>query len=307
MSAFFKKPEATPISNIIWNAEHPRAKTDLADLIESISTVGVIQPITISKDGRLIAGKRRMAAVVRLGLDFIPTFTVDLDNIGQEIASIDDNILHLPLNSLEYDEALYRRKFLYEQKHPDTRAGVAGAAQSGTPSFTEDAAKKLDISRKSVEMAVNRAKLATPKVKQAREGGLAPSKVNEIVTLDPMLQDEILPLLENKSYSEVRDMVKRVKDIGLEDTIKEMQSEAKMVSHGEVLDRELSRVQKELSTILTSQSPLGIAPRDKVVKRTRGVMRMMRAFLGRVKHESDLKGMPAQSTAYHPSSNEQAL
>lgn len=311
MSAFFKKPEATPVSQIEWNPEHPRAKTDLADLIESISTVGVIQPVTISKDGKLLAGKRRMAAVVRLGLETIPTFTVDLDKVGQEIATIDDNILHLPLNSLEYDEAMFRRKVLYEEKYPETRAGVAGQAQSGVPSFTEDAAKKLDLSRKSIEMAVNRAKLATPKVKEARASGvLAPSKVNEIVTLDPILQDEILPLVEKKSYSEVRDMVKRVKDIGLEETIKEMAEEsAKTVSQADVLDRDLSRVQKELTNMLTSQAPLGIGTKDKVVKRTRGVMRLMRTFLGRVKHEQDMKGTGATVAVPPPylPGNEQAL
>ncbi len=294
MSAFFKKPEPTPISNITWDANHPRAKSDLADLIESISTVGIIQPVTISKDGKLLAGKRRMAAAVRLGLDTVPTFIVDLDTVGEEIASIDSNILQLPFNSLEFDEAMYRRKFLYEQRFPETKAGIAGQIQPGTPSFTEDVAKKLDISRKSIELAVNRAKYATPKVKQARAQGLAPSKVNEIVTLDPMMQDEILPLLENKSYAQVKDLVRRVKDIGLEDTIKLM-NEPKVTARGEVLDRELVRVQKELTDMLTQQSSLGIGTRDKVVKRTRGVMRLMRTFLTRVKHESDLKTEPTQS------------
>lgn len=286
MTAFFKKPEPMPVTDIQWNPEHPRAKTDLADLIGSISAVGIIQPITVSKDGKLLAGKRRLAAAVQLGLTAVPAFMVDLDQVEEEIASIDDNIMHLPLNSFEYDEAMFRRKVLYESKYPNTRAGVAGAVKSDVPAFTEDAAKRLDVSRKSVELAVNRAKLATPKVKEARAKGLAPSKVNEIVTLDPLLQDEVLPLLDGKSYGQVKDIIKRIKDAGLEEAIKEMHS--KPVSPvAETLDRVLAHTQKEFTNALRVQASFGIGPRDKVVKRTRGVMRLMRSFLVRVKHESE--------------------
>lgn len=288
------------INEIKFDKKSPRFGTDVTELAASIMEVGVLQPVLLNKAGKLLAGKRRLAAALQLGMREIPAYRVEFDSMHEELATIDENLMQLPLNSIEFDEAMYRRKVIFEEKFPLTRAGVAGGAKSEQQSFTTETAEKLDLSRKSIELAVNRAKLATPKVKQAREGGLASSKVNEIVTLDPKLQDEVLTLVEGKSYSEVKDLVKRIKDNGLEEAIRTMQSH-EGAPHVSTVDHGLTRLQKELTATLSFEGKLGIPPKDKIVKKTRAVMRLMKAFVVRVKSENykipEAKAAPAPAKA----------
>ncbi len=286
MSAFFNKPTTTRIDQIKWDPFHPRALTDLTDILESIQTIGIVQPIVINKDNVLLTGKRRMAAAVKAGLDSIPTFTVDVEVELEDLVAIDENIIRLPLNSAEYDEALLRRKVIYEQKFPNTRLGFANRAGEPKLGFAEDTMSKLDISRRSVEKAIARAKFATTKVKEARGQGLAPSKVNELITLDPIMQDEVLPMIQGRSYMDVKDIVKRIKDVGIEDAIKDLQK-SPHGSWSESLERELTRVQREFGSAMNSKEPLQIGNKSKVIKMTRDVMRLMRDFIERVKSEND--------------------
>lgn len=296
------KSSMVPINELKFDKKSPRFGTDVTELVASIREVGILQPVLLNKAGKLLAGKRRVAAALHLGMREIPAYRVEFDSTHEELATIDENLMQLPLNSIEFDEAMYRRKVIFEEKFPQTRAGVAGGAKSEQPSFTTETAEKLDLSRKSVELAVNRAKLATPKVKEAREQGLASSKVNEIVTLDPKLQDEVLTLVEGKSYSEVKDLVKRVKENGLEDAIRTMQSSA-AAPHISTVDHGLTRLQKELTLTLEHQGKLGIPPKDKIIKKTRAVVRLMKAFMVRVKSENykipEVKESAAPAPAKH--------
>jgi hypothetical protein len=58
----------------------PRFRKDLGpieDLAESISEVGLIQPIIVDQDGNLIAGRRRLAACKLLGWSDIPVVVAE--------------------------------------------------------------------------------------------------------------------------------------------------------------------------------------------------------------------------------------
>jgi len=61
----------------ITDIEPNRDMGDLSELKESIKTLGLINPITIDKTGRLLAGKRRFAAMKELGWDECPVYSID--------------------------------------------------------------------------------------------------------------------------------------------------------------------------------------------------------------------------------------
>ncbi|WP_150463276.1 ParB/RepB/Spo0J family partition protein [Nesterenkonia ebinurensis] len=89
-----------------------RHRTDLGDidaLAASIKRDGLLQPITVTPDGFLVCGARRLAAIKQLGWKTVNVWVRSglSDRLGQLLAEQDDNVLHKPLSPLE-SAALYR-------------------------------------------------------------------------------------------------------------------------------------------------------------------------------------------------------
>ncbi|TSD65723.1 ParB N-terminal domain-containing protein [Aeromicrobium piscarium] len=85
------------------------AERDLAPLMRSIERLGLLQPVTITPDGVLVCGHRRLVAVKQLGW---PTLRVWVrtgvsDHLTQLLAEQDENTMHRPLSPLDA-AALYR-------------------------------------------------------------------------------------------------------------------------------------------------------------------------------------------------------
>lgn len=89
-----------------------RHRADLGEievLAESIKRDGLLQPITVTPDGFLVCGARRLAALKLLGVKTVNVWVRSglSDRLGQLLAEQDDNVLHKPLTPLEAT-ALYR-------------------------------------------------------------------------------------------------------------------------------------------------------------------------------------------------------
>lgn len=277
------------VSDVICDVSHSRFRSDVSDLITSIQSMGLLQPIMVNAEMKLIAGRRRVAAYQALGLTEIPAIILSFSDVLAELAAIDENLIRLQLNSVEHDEALYRRKLIYEEHFPETKraAWLNSERAKDIPSFVEDAADKLDISSRTVSFAVSRAKNASPKVKEARLKGLSSSKVNHLVSLDADTQDQVLPYIKERSLHDVISIVKSIKEKGLDQTLEEM-NRVTLVTPTEFLLRDLQRVQKDLTQILKSDHFTNLSNKAPVVHQIKGVMRLMRSFLDRVKATQEL-------------------
>ncbi len=97
------------VDSITVGRRHRHDLGDLAPLVESIRRNGLLQPITITLDGHLICGARRLAAIKLLGWKTVNVWVRSgvSDRLGQLLAEQDDNLLHKPLTQLEA-AALYR-------------------------------------------------------------------------------------------------------------------------------------------------------------------------------------------------------
>lgn len=89
-----------------------RHRTDLGDidvLAASIDRDGLLQPLTITPDGLLVCGARRLAAIKNLGWRKVNVWVRSgiSDRLGHLLAEQDDNVLHKPLTQVEA-AALYR-------------------------------------------------------------------------------------------------------------------------------------------------------------------------------------------------------
>ena len=70
-----------PISKIVIGKRFRRDMGDIAGLAASISDIGLLQPVVIGSDRKLIAGERRIRAYQLLKRDSIPVYVVDLEKI----------------------------------------------------------------------------------------------------------------------------------------------------------------------------------------------------------------------------------
>ncbi|WP_448257658.1 ParB N-terminal domain-containing protein [Microbacterium aurum] len=97
------------VDSIGVGRRHRQDYGDLAPLVESIRRNGLLQPITITLDGHLICGARRLAAIRQLGWKTVNVWVRSgvSDRLGQLLAEQDDNLLHKPLTQFEA-AALYR-------------------------------------------------------------------------------------------------------------------------------------------------------------------------------------------------------
>lgn len=70
------------ISRIVIGERHRKDYGDIDGLAESIKQVGLLHPVVVRSDGRLIAGERRLRAFSALGHDDVPVTIVDLEQLS---------------------------------------------------------------------------------------------------------------------------------------------------------------------------------------------------------------------------------
>lgn len=128
------------IVRIVPNPYQPRDRFDeesLAALAESISAVGVIQPIIVreaTEGYEIIAGERRWRAAQRAGLRSIPTLVRSADDKGTLEAAVVENVHRQDLNALE-EAAAYRQlmdDFGLTQEEVASRVGRSRSAVANT-------------------------------------------------------------------------------------------------------------------------------------------------------------------------------
>lgn len=107
------------------NPYQPRKQFDqekLDELIKSIKTQGIIQPIVVTKNKNdvytIVVGERRWRAAKQIGLATVPAIVKEMDNKQMMEAALIENIQREDLNPIELAEAYKRlmEEFKYTQE-----------------------------------------------------------------------------------------------------------------------------------------------------------------------------------------------
>jgi hypothetical protein len=130
---------------------------------------------------------------------------VTLSDLDRELAEIDENLIRNELTMLEECEQLARRKEIYEIKHPQTKAKVAGANGSNrkqgnysnanaTVAFASDTAKKTGKSKRTVENKASIGKKLKKKAAQIKGTAIEDSQKDLLMlaNMDDQKQDAII-------------------------------------------------------------------------------------------------------------------
>lgn len=156
------------VASILVGVRHRRDLGDLHPLMASIQRLGLLQPVTITPDGVLVCGRRRLEAVRQLGWSTLRVWVRGglSDDLTSLLAQRDENALRKPLTPVEA-AALYRelKKLMAEDAarrqrttrfstvpHRQGAQGCEGAAEgsdggpdSGPPSGPGKAARQAAL------------------------------------------------------------------------------------------------------------------------------------------------------------------
>ena len=102
------------LSDIIPNPTQPRTDFDevaLEELADSIRQLGLIQPITVKRDGEkyiIISGERRWRASEKAGLEQVPAYIREVDDTTLHAMALVENIQREDLNAIEISLGMQR-------------------------------------------------------------------------------------------------------------------------------------------------------------------------------------------------------
>jgi hypothetical protein len=191
-------------------------------LVASIKEIGLKTPITVRRtkrfaDGRpidayeIVTGLHRYAAACRLGWQEIDCVVTDDDDLHVELWTIDENLIRAELSPSDRAVATARRKEIYEELHPETRAtndGGPGRAKTRrkvcddtddepADRFTTNTAKATGQSERKVQL-------------DAERGGKIAADVLATITGSQWDKGAVLDILKKLSHDEQRQALHRV-------------------------------------------------------------------------------------------------
>jgi len=201
---------------------HPRrrnvAPESVRELADSISELGLLNPITVDHNHILIAGLHRLEAVKLLHWTEIECTVSSLEGLMAEMAELDENFVRANLSEIEFGDLLMRRKEIYEALHPETRATYDGGGFRGnqhqkvvaaknaatTKSFVEDTAQKLGLAPRTVRQEIQAAKNLTPEAKEIIRNADSKITKKEVLKLSQLEPEQQKEAARRLAASEIR-------------------------------------------------------------------------------------------------------
>ncbi len=175
------------VSSITVGIRHRSDLGDLSALMASIEKLGLLQPITVTPDGVLVCGRRRLEAIIRLGWKSVKVWVRSgiSDTLSGLLAQQDENVLHKPLAPTEAAR-LYRE--LEELLAEDARRRQEASRFGGDGDFAgenggaDSAPPRNDRTRSRAQAA----RLVT--------GSASYERMEQIRKIQDVVDDESYPL-----------------------------------------------------------------------------------------------------------------
>ncbi len=190
-----------PIELIDPNPRQPRSELgDIKELMESIRTKGVLEPILVRSKGsrfEIIAGERRYLASKNLGLKEIPCLEMEVsDQEAMEISLI-ENLQRKDLDIFEEADGLKALADLYDYSH-------------------QEIASKIGKSRSTITEILSVSRIPGPLREKIKNAGLSSrSTIIEIAKIDdPITMNKAVDAIieRNLTRSDTRDLTKLIKE-----------------------------------------------------------------------------------------------
>ena len=197
------------LSQIEANPNQPRSEFSedaLRELADSISEIGIVQPITlrqIDEDRyQIIAGERRFRASQLAGKETIPAYIITADDESTMEMALVENIQREDLNALEI--ALAYQKLIEQNNFSQ-----------------EQLSKRVGKGRATIANFLRLLKLPAPVQMALKEKRIDMGHARALLSLDdPKQQIELFKEIQKNDYSvrQVEELVRNMKEAGEEAT-----------------------------------------------------------------------------------------
>ena len=198
-------------------------------LSESISQIGLINPITISKNKKLVAGNHRLHACKKLGWDTIPCVITTLDDsLLLELQEIDENLIRYELHYIDRGNHLRRRRNIYEEingtaeeiriqkvkKNLKQFSDKAPRAASVVPdAFVQNTSKQTGISERTIKEDIQIFENITPEIREEiKKQEITKKDALKLARLkDKEKQKKVVEKVKNKEVKKVGEAIAQLK------------------------------------------------------------------------------------------------
>ena len=196
------------INSISVNDRKRKLNTEkVANLAESFSLLGQLEPITVANNGDkyiLLAGWHRLEAARRLGWDTIDANIFDGNDLEYELVEIDENLMRNDLTVLEQGEHLARRQELLGYKHGGDRKSDEYQEEiiSSRKSQSEIAAE-IGITDRSARNRMQVARNIIPEAKELIRDTPIADSTTQLLELARMKPDEQIAVAKQAAAEEM--------------------------------------------------------------------------------------------------------
>jgi ParB family chromosome partitioning protein len=202
--------------------EGRKLRGSLDGMKESISTLGLLNPITVSHDNVLIAGYHRLMACKELGWERIEAQIFREDDITNELITLAENIIKLDLTVLQRSEDLKRYNELliakgwranqsnkgFSDKQETTTAIISVVpdkeVKENPVKTTSDLAKEIGVSERTIYQEIQIARDIDDSVKDIIRGTKIADSKTELLQIarekNPEIQKDIVDKIINKPH-----------------------------------------------------------------------------------------------------------
>jgi hypothetical protein len=144
-------------------------------MVRSESDSGLINPVVLNANMKLLNGHHRYLAMKQIGIETIPA-QIKVVGDAERLVAIDDDLLRRDLHPLDRAKLFAERKRLYQIEHPDAKRGGNKKKGEGPKAFA-DWAKDIK--------------------------GLSKGKVNGLVRLGEAFTDDQIEILKKRNVKQV--------------------------------------------------------------------------------------------------------
>ena len=205
-------------------------ESKVADIAESIKTIGLLNPITVDQDNYIVAGYHRYCAQQLLKAKYIDAIRKDFSKVYSELGEIDENLKRSELNHIEVSEHLQRREILLGQLGLRMKSGF-NKEKDGKLTTTQ-LATELGMSNRLFRMKRQIAENMIEEVRDELRDTKFADVLMDMVKLSqqtPDIQRKISDLLITGKYSTFKramvegsiEVIKRTKDYKIDFDMKE--------------------------------------------------------------------------------------